>query len=131
MSQIKAKTGRELDLNAKHIEGLAKLAKFLGREINGEEIFQRLQQLEDTAHRNAELYCNGVLRECFWTAKKTYFTKKVKEIFGGKLPPGFFVNGDPRGAALKLEDKIEREILAPNGIYLARDWGGYVMLAGE
>ena len=42
-------------------------------------------------------------------------------VLGG-LPPGFFVNGDPRGYALKLE---------PGSVPfpLHEDWGRYQILA--
>jgi len=44
------------------------------------------------------------------------------EMVLGGLPPGFFVNGDPRGYALKLE---------PGSVPfpLHEDWGRYQILA--
>lgn len=48
---------------------------------------------------------------------------KVEKVFG-YLPEGFFVNGDPRGYALKLETGS-----VPYRLH--EDWGRYQILAPE
>tara|TARA_R100000315_G_scaffold48981_1_gene23253 strand:- start:2471 stop:2833 length:363 start_codon:yes stop_codon:yes gene_type:complete len=52
--------------------------------------------------------------------------EQVKEVFGGCLPGGFFINRDPRGYALKLDNE---QVTIPDG--LGTDWGGYGILAQE
>lgn len=45
----------------------------------------------------------------------------------GTDTPRVFVNRDPRGYALKIEDEYVRA----NGLQIHRDWGGYGILAPE
>ena len=52
-------------------------------------------------------------------------TACVRVIFG-KVPEGFFVNFDARGAALKIEPEVAR-----NKYGLQTDWGGNGILAAE
>lgn len=51
---------------------------------------------------------------------------ELAKIFGGKIPVGVFINGDPRGHMLKL-DNDGRAI--PEG--MQTDWGGNGILAVE
>lgn len=46
-------------------------------------------------------------------------------------PPGFFVNGDPRGYALKIDNATleGRALIAAVGLHT--DWGGYGILSPE
>lgn len=114
----------------RQIKALENLARHLGQEKDGDKIYRALRRLEVGLHRSATNACNGDLPMYMWSQKERYAKKRVKEIFGAEVP-GFFVNGDPRGYALKIDDKIERTVLYPAGIYLHRDWGGYAILAPE
>lgn len=59
-------------------------------------------------------------------------TKVKLELFGKSpnntgLYNAIFINGDPRGYALKIDDKYVRE----NNLKIATDWGGYGILAPD
>jgi hypothetical protein len=55
----------------------------------------------------------------------------VLQIVLGKLPPGFFVKGDPRGYTLKIdpENKLGALLIADAGLHT--DCGGYGILSPE
>lgn len=94
--------------------------------------FKRLRRVECEANRAAIAYCE--VQNYDWEKARENIEFKVKRIFGGKLPPGFFVNGDPRGYALKIDSGQEYESeyhpeYIPDGLY--KDWGGYGILAPE
>ena len=79
-----------------------------------------LRELERRAHEAAEGLCSvpGYVADDEIQAIEA----GVSELFGGSLPEGFFVNGDPRGYALKLDSEH-------GGAVSRRDWGGYGILA--
>jgi hypothetical protein len=59
-----------------------------------------------------------------WEQTKDRARRRAAAIFGGKLPQGFFINGDPRGYSLKIDGAA-----VPQG--LETDWGQYGILAPE
>ena len=86
--------------------------------------FNRLRQLENIANYNAASYCNGWIDGDTYEYCKERTIKAVTKLHSGALPAGFFVNGDPRGYALKIDnEKVE----IPQGMHT--DWGGYGILA--
>lgn len=100
--------------------------------------FRTLRTLENRAHRNAEAYCNGPYYGGFdgdeYERRQEKIEEQVKKLFGGTLPQGFFINGDPRGYALKINAGNEagmehRPEYIPQGLH--KDWGGYGILAPE
>lgn len=114
----------------RHYENLAKLAKTTNPKIVqpnnfelGQSLYRRLRRAEAYGHRAAENYCN--VPNFDWDKAHEEIEFKVKHIFGGVLPGGFFVNGDPRGYCLK----IDTDSPMPEGMY--KDWGGYGILAPE
>lgn len=125
------------DLTESHYE-----AAFLMRrahETRGLAMWRKLRALEQLAHRGAEAYCNGErlnLRpgtsfdfradEDAWMQFCECVKGEAMKVFGGIAPPGFYVNHDPRGYALKLDpDKAT----VPAG--MEKDWGGYGILAAD
>lgn len=90
---------------------------------------KRLKTLENKAHRLSEDYCNGLIESCEeWERQTEIFLKKVDKILDfKKLGDIIFVNGDPRGYALKIYDEVVRV----RGLKIYRDWGGYGILAPE
>jgi len=50
---------------------------------------------------------------------------KVKVMTAPELYKAVFINGDPRGYALKIKDEFVRE----NNLTIYQDWGGYGILA--
>ena len=88
----------------------------------GEEIYERLLRVERKAHRLAERHCNdSTLTEEHQERLEKRYIKEVLEILG-YLPDGFFINGDPRGYALKIEGE---------SLISYTDWGGYHILAPD
>lgn len=109
----------------------------------GLPIWRKLRRIECRANQAATAYCNGETYathhssgsrvydfrrdEYAWDA---FVTREVMPAvacaFGGRIPAGFFVNGDPRGYALKIDP--ERGTV-PDGMHT--DWGRYGILAPE
>jgi hypothetical protein len=85
------------------------------------ETLEPLRELEDMAHRGAEDYCN--VPNFDWETLEAEVREGVAELFGGAEPAGFFVNGDPRGYALKLQ--------SGTGSLSQRDWGDFEILAPD
>lgn len=100
-----------------------KLTDGRGYTPEGGPIYTRLRRLEMKARRMAEAECNGTLPEGAWEKFVETTTRTIERIFGGPVP-GFFVNGDPRGYALKIDpEKV------PVG--MSTDWGECGILAPE
>lgn len=136
----KAQVNRE---RAAHHAALAALYKATtGKECDGLNLWRKLARIEREAHAGATAYCNGEsvlaktgkdFAECFnfcadetaWERFADYIGAKVAKVFGGKLPAGFFVNGDARGYALKLEPEDSGK--QDSGFH--RDWGSNYILA--
>lgn len=135
MSETKTNKDWILRCRAAHHEALK--AMLPNSALGGLEIWRKLSRIEREAEAGAVAHCNGesLVRyqgstrmewdfnhdENAWDNFKDRITDKVKGVFG-YLPKGFFVNGDPRGYALKLE---------PQSVpfELHRDMGGYQILA--
>ena len=87
--------------------------------------WNRLRHIENMAHWYACKYANGEMDSDRYEAQELEIEKSVLKLFGGKLN-GFFVNNDPRGYALKLNNET---VTLPEGLHT--DWGGYGILAPE
>lgn len=112
-----------------HHIAIAKLAESLGIDSpDGAKISNKLRAIELSQHRTAEKYCNGEISEHVYDLAVERSKAAVLDILPGLK--GFFVNGDPRGYALKIDDK-EQKRLELEGIKIHRDWGGYGILAPE
>ena len=85
---------------------------------------RELRALERKAHKWAEDACNYPISERTQARREKIVERDIARIFG-KVPAGFFYNGDPRGYALK----IDPEKGSIEG--LERDWGGYGILSRE
>lgn len=110
----------------RHLKALAELG-FIGS-------YRTLKTLEHKAHHAAEMYCNGEIDEEYYEHRKFIITHAVKKLFGGTLPQGFFINGDPRGYALKINSgneagQVHHPEYIPQGLH--KDWGDYGILAPE
>jgi hypothetical protein len=87
-----------------------------------------VHRLEAEAHRLAERECNEPLPEGYAEKKTASILKRLDAILGFKaLGIPVFVNGDPRGYALKIEDAYVKA----HGLEIERDWGGYGIIAPE
>jgi hypothetical protein len=108
----------------------------------GLPLWRKLRKVESLASRGATAYCNGdtisVSNKAgdrvypFHDGGDTWERFITREIIPairrilGRLPDGFFVNGDPRGYALKLDND---KATIPAGLHT--DWGRYGILAPE
>lgn len=89
------------------------------------DTFKRLAFLETRGHMLAEAYCNGDLESDEYERRQS----RVKAAVAKAVPHlegKFFLNGDPRGYALKLKEEVSKEFPGAH-----RDWGGYMILAPE
>lgn len=91
----------------------------------------KINSIERYAHKNAELYANGEITEHEYSKREMQASNRVASVFGGQLPKGFFINGDPRGYALKLDDEAYEDIAPEQRPISYTDWGGYMILAPE
>ena len=90
---------------------------------------KKVHRLEVEAHRMAEQLCNGEIdQEGYEEKKEASILKRLDSILNFKaqgIP--VFLNGDPRGYALKIDDEYVRE----HSLDIYRDWGGYGIIAPE
>lgn len=108
----------------RHIEQLQKLG-YIYNHMNA------IKQLEHKANDWAVDACNGDITDDEYEHREVYVTSEVKRLFGGKVPHGFFYNGDPRGYSLKLDNEAYNAS-HPNKLPINyQDWGGYMILAPE
>lgn len=89
---------------------------------------KKLHNTENRMHKMAEDHCNGVLSSNDYDAAKQRAMYKLDAILGfyAKGIP-VFINSDPRGYALKIEDEYVRV----NNIVIERDLGGYGLIAPD
>ena len=97
----------------------------------GLTLWRKLRRLEVEANAAATAQCNGEAyggqpyrNEYGWQIFTAEITDQVAKTLG-KLPEGFFINGDPRGYTLKIDSELA------NTEGLQKDWGGYGILAPE
>ena len=126
-------------MNERHLKALASLHP--NPAADGRAILRRLRRFERIAHDATTAQCNGGAYNGqpfrpYWDADgnetdgtpwelfRAEITAKVATIFGGRLPAGFFINGDPRGYTLKIKPGH-----VPAG--LETDWGGNGILAPD
>lgn len=127
---MNAKLTRQSNL-AKHYARCTALGLAMGMtNPNGKKISLALLKLEHEASAYAVNYCNGDTTMEDFEADSLEISSKVSAIFG-KLPPGFFVNGDPRGYALKIDNETPEGLALIESIGLEKDWGGYGILSPE
>lgn len=123
----------------RHYDSLERLAERCGVEApDGRQIAAALARLESKASRAATAQCNGepylgqpFREEDEWTAFKEQITCKVAALFNSAPPPGFFINSDPRGYALKIDNEDPAGKALIDAVKLHTDWGGYGILSPE
>jgi len=93
-------------------------------KLTGLQLWRKLCKIEREASAAALRLCNDshYSQEEFDTVKDSV-KEQIRKTFG-QIPPGFFVNSDPRGYALKLDND---KTTIPEGMH--KDWGGYGILA--
>ena len=90
--------------------------------------YRTLRTIENRANRLALDCCDWLSMDESPEFDRRYnsIEESVKKLFGGSLPPGFFINLDPRGYALKIDNT---KVPLPVGI--STDWGGYGLLSPD
>lgn len=95
---------------------------------------KKLRRLESRASEASVKYCNGDFSIDEKDAVHYVISNKVAKLLGHPLETQegckiacypLFINSDPRGYALKIDDEYIRE----HNIDIYRDWGGYGILA--
>lgn len=118
------------------------LARYMGRENpNGKEIAVALYKMEQEAHDAATAQCNGepyngqpYRDEDAWQVFKretAIALRRVLCLSERIMVPGFFINGDPRGYALKIDNENSGGKKLIDAVKLHTDWGGYGILSPE
>ncbi len=122
------------------------------KERDPVKLCKKLRRLETEASALTLALCNGDYlsgKEGLIDEQLDAILAKVNALLGNNGPPPpfatlrqlvpVFINRDPRGYALKIEDSWMREMrdnpktvhLAVAFVALHRDWGGYGILAPE
>src|SRR5690554_4744499 len=91
------------------------------------KLCKKLRRIEGKASRVSEALCNGLIQmEEFETEHVNHLCQLQKLLGVGPEFP-LFINSDPRGYALKIDDEYVRA----NNLKIERDWGGYGILAPD
>lgn len=130
------KAQKRKDALNKHYILCGQLGAITGSKFTGKKISTELFKIEKLAHEGATAYNNGEKFQHFdfrsdqnaWENFSRMITLCVKDILGS-IPLGFFVNGDSRGYALKIEKNIDSQ--SNINIPLEQDWGGFQILSPE
>jgi hypothetical protein len=87
---------------------------------NPVKLCKRLRRAETEANRLAVDWCNGLIDEATWETGSERIRDRVNRILGTDR---VWINGDPRGYALKVDLQPEES--------LHKDWGGYGIIAPD
>ena len=119
-----------------HYATFERLASYLGvTNPDGKRISVALWKAEKMGTQRAERMCSdSTYTQEAQDADKEAVLVAVCRAFSRSHkypPPGFFINSDPRGYALKIdnETKVGRELIARVGLHT--DMGGYGILSPE
>lgn len=108
-----------------HHRALEVIAATVNCDTPGLTLWRKLGSLERSIYADCEAYSSdasfGLAR---WEKSKERARKILASIFGGTVPKGVYINGDPRGHMLKLDCDV---VPIPDG--MERDWGGNGILA--
>ena len=111
----------------------AALAKLAGGKADGLKLWRKLRAIERSLYVQCEHYTNGTggVDSEQWEREKEAAREALRVAFGGKIPTGVYINGDPRGHMLKLDcgSAGEPGVAIPEG--MEKDSGGDGILAAE
>ena len=92
------------------------------------ELCRKLRQIEREGERCAVDYCNGVIDSDGWEKASARILGKLDNLLRFRLAKvPVFLNGDPRGYSLKIDDAWVRA----HDVAIHRDMGGYGIIAPE
>lgn len=89
------------------------------------ELCKKLRRIEAKQDRANTDWCNGEITREQHDVIEAKTRKAVVKLLGDQPP--LYINFDPRGYALKIDDGIMRE----QGYQLMTDWGGYGLIAPD
>lgn len=127
-------------MNAKKVKQVREIAKLFGgfasKETTAESVALSWSRWEGRITRLNELSCSDS-RRCEWSdGERARISKELPARFGKlfrhckKFEKCFFVNGDPRGHALKI-DMSKMSMNKRRTFRGLTDWGGDAMLSPE
>ena len=90
------------------------------------QLCRKLRQLELRASRFTVALCNGTTSQDAGDKGLEKIETEVNDLLGNTDVP-VFINRDPRGYALKIDD----EWMLTTETNIERDWGGYGILAPD
>lgn len=109
----------------------------LGLTVVGDvQLVRRLAIIEKTLHKWAEESCSVEIDQRTERRRETLEASMLDEVreMLPVLADAVISNGDPRGWALKLDDRKLRDFYGvgvPASERLARDWGGYGLISPD
>ena len=101
-----------------------RLNNLFNTNINNVELCKKLFRLENRVHRLAEDFCNGYIQYEEFDKDSDIYIEEVANILGTE-ESNIFINGDPRGYAIKFTQEFTNE----NIENMYRDLGGYGIVA--
>lgn len=118
-----------------HGEGLIRFFKLDPFKTDPIDLCKKLRRLENKAHQITTQMCNGYLKE---EVKLFEIEEKVKALLDPHKYPlikkqinAVFINHDPRGYALKLDDETVKYYEELGEYFPHKDWGGYGIIAPD
>ncbi len=123
---MKAKNADQLFRHVCNLQKLANVSTYHEAFL----IYKKLHRIEARMNRIFTDECNGYL-ELNEDQEEKRNRRVIKQL--NDMLPGLktiFLNGDPRGYALKISSEEARE-LRDKGINIYTDWGGYGILCPE
>jgi hypothetical protein len=92
------------------------------------ELSKRLRRIEAKAHALTTRVCNGQVDIAAYDAQAAKILNSLDTVLGFRakgIP--VFLDGDPRGYALKIDDEYTRS----HNLRISTDWGGFGLVAPE
>lgn len=107
-----------------HVNNL--IARYGALAVSPEMLWRVVRRAECRMNRLAELDADGRLKAGRWEEEEARALRCIIRCFADpeKITRELWVNGDPRGYALKLGNDMR-------GTGIETDWGGYGILAPE
>ena len=112
----------------KHGEDLKKV--FNLPEADPIKLCKKLHSLEVRANGIMTQYANGAISMEAVDRHREIIAADLVKIIGAENMTKIYINGDPRGYTLKLNQAATEQAQA-SGINIHRDWGGYGIIAPE
>jgi len=129
-TRAKTRAQQRSEALEKHYLSLEKLAILCGlTDPDGKKLSLKLLKIEKEMSKAATQYCNGEIDHLYYRLKHDINLQRIETLFNHKLK-GFFINSDPRGYSLKIQDDIfKTDYREQTG--LQSDFGGYGILSPD